>query len=824
MLRKTKRVAAIWMVMTLLLSLCPQLMFATAPSSSKAILSFSLEGTYGVIDESSHTINVTVPFRSAVTNMFEIFTVSEGAHIENHTSYSTRTNYSSSVTLKVVAEDNSEQLYKVNVIEGLSNLKSISSFSLSDPATTGFIDDEAYAVFLTVPRGTDVSSLKPSFATDGDVVKVGEDVQISGTSTQDFTHPVIYTVVALDGSTRDYLVTVNIQRVLSTDKEVTHFGLASLTSIGIIDETLHTISLTVPYGTNVSALVPTFITTGMRVEVFGQQQVSGEELHDFTSPVIYRVYDEANGHQDYSVTVTKAPQNASSSKEITAFRLDGVDGVIDEATHRISVELPNGSVRNPSTATFTTGDNSEVVRVGNEIQTSGQTMNDFTQPVIYTVFAENGLTQNYEVTVELSNQITSYNLSYPIQAAGVINEANRTITLDIPYGTNLSSTKADFLTTGDQVLINGVVQQSGVTENDLSLSPTVYAVDSESVSKPYQLILHVGLNPAKELTTFSVTNPQINGVVNASNHTVAMTVPYGTNVTALVPSFTFIGAKVKVDTLDQVSGVTEQNFTNPVTYSVYAEDATSLDYIVTVTIAAATATGNNGYVPSQPPIKEPTAAVFTPVVNIDKLEAFLNDKIQQAKTNPVHTEFSDVNKHWSQANIDLFVKLGVLSGYEDGTFKPDASITRAEFASIIAKVFTMDAAGTAGQLKDVTNHWASNAISALVSNGIIQGYEDGTFKPDRTISRAEIIAILGRIIDLKGIEKHEEASFKDINGSWNASEIQMAASIGLVEGRDANTFAPNAFSTRAEALTIILRALNMNPDLKSLLEQLQSSK
>ncbi|RIE01730.1 S-layer homology domain-containing protein [Cohnella faecalis] len=487
------------------------------------------------------------------------------------------------------------------------------------------------------------------------------------------------------------------------------------------------------------------------------------------------------------MTVHAADADASSTKAMLTFGVAGAEGIVDEAAHTISVVLPAGVSRLNQIATFTT--NGQSVKIGNGVQNSGQTANDFTSPQTYTVFAEDGLTQNYVVTVILANRLTSYDLISPVHATGAIDSVQHTITLDVPYGTDLSAAKAVFVTTGDHIEINGIVQQSGVTVSDLSLSPTIHAVDSENSVVPYTLIVNRALNPAKELTSFKITSPESIGVVNQNAHTVSITVPYGTIVTQLAPAFTSTGEDVKVGLQSQVSGVTTQDFTNPVTYSVYAADGTKQDYAVTVTAAAKTPSGGYDPSPSTPaptepePTSPPAASIFKSAVDQAKIEAYLKDKVENAQTGPVSGGFPDVNEHWSKPNIDLFVTLGFIAGYNDGTFRPDASITRAEFASIIARVFHIEPAGGSRVLKDVKDHWAGNAIAALASNGIIAGYGDDTFRPSHAISRAEIIAIISRVVDFKAVEKNQTASFNDVAGSWNADEIQTAASAGIIEGR-----------------------------------------
>ncbi|WP_336776192.1 S-layer homology domain-containing protein [Paenibacillus sp. MMO-58] len=728
MQRAMKKTAALALVFCLFISLFPQMIFADAGSSSKDFLSFSVEGNPGIIDNVNHTIEVTVPFRSAVYNMLESFTVSDGATVLNHTSNVTRTDYSSSRTLTVVAEDNSTQDYAVTVTIGPSNLKSITSFNFTSPGVTGFIDDEAFLIYLYVPQGTDLTALKPTFATDdsGASVLVNGIVQNSGASAQDFTNPVTYTVQALDGSTRNYIVTAAVQSVPSTAKEITSFGLSSLSSIGTINEANHTITLTVPYGTDRTMLVPTFITTGTRVIANWGQQVSGEDVVDFSSPVDYVVFDEAGDSRTYTVTVQEAASNAGTTKELQTFGIDGVSGIVDEAAHTVTVVLPSGTTRQNKVASFTA--NGQFVSIGSTIQASGTTANDFTVPQTYTVFAENGLTQNYVVNVKLANELTSYKLTSPVQVNGVIDANTHTITLaDIPNGTDLSAAKAEFVTTGDHLEINGVEQQSGVTATDLSSSPIINAVDSEGSSIPYTVVL-----------TFKASNP----------------------------------------------------------------------------------TTSNPSVPTDPKPSEPT---FKTVVDEEKLTADLKGKVEQAIKNPASTPFSDVSQHWGKANIDLFAAMGFITGYQDDTFRPNASITRAEFSAMIVRVFPFIAQGGTKTFTDVKeSYWAGQDIKALAASGIITGYSDGTFRPDEGITRAEIIDILSRIVDFKAAVSEQTASFNDIAGVWNADDIRSAASAGIVNGRAEGIFAPQEQSTRAEALSMIARVLDLNKDIKALLDSFKA--
>ncbi|CAM3211834.1 S-layer-like y domain-containing protein [Paenibacillus lupini] len=81
--------------------------------------------------------------------------------------------------------------------------------------------------------------------------------------------------------------------------------------------------------------------------------------------------------------------------------------------------------------------------------------------------------------------------------------------------------------------------------------------------------------------------------------------------------------------------------------------------------------------------------------------------------------------------------------------------------------------------------------------------------------------MISRIVDFKAVETQQTVNFNDITSSWNADDIRGAASAGIINGRAEGVFAPQEQSTRAEALSIILRVLNLNPEIKALLDQLK---
>ena len=159
-------------------------------------------------------------------------------------------------------------------------------------------------------------------------------------------------------------------------------------------------------------------------------------------------------------------------------------------------------------------------------------------------------------------------------------------------------------------------------------------------------------------------------------------------------------------------------------------------------------------------------------------------------------------------------------GYEDGTVRPQGNITRAEVATIFFRLLTDEVReeywSTESGYSDVSSSdWYNNAISTLSNLGVITGYEDGTFRPNASISRAEFVTIATRFFDYTA---EYEGTFSDVSySSWYADFVQAAVDMGLVNGYENGTFRPNASITRAEAVAIVNRVLLRRPDAEHLL-------
>lgn len=222
------------------------------------------------------------------------------------------------------------------------------------------------------------------------------------------------------------------------------------------------------------------------------------------------------------------------------------------------------------------------------------------------------------------------------------------------------------------------------------------------------------------------------------------------------------------------------------------------------------------------PVPEPAAPGIFDASFIDrgKLLQKLEER-KRAAASETPRAFSDLQGHWSEKVLTGFAKLGVFEGYADGTAKPNGAVTRAEFAVILGRLFDLQQdPSQAAEFKDVAGHWGGDHIRTLASLGILNGYGDGSFKPDKNLTRQEAIVILTRVLNLRGASPASQAAaVKDLGqaGGFAADAIDQAARYGVIRG---GNFRPTANATRAETLQMLWNALELDPDMKKVLDSL----
>jgi len=180
--------------------------------------------------------------------------------------------------------------------------------------------------------------------------------------------------------------------------------------------------------------------------------------------------------------------------------------------------------------------------------------------------------------------------------------------------------------------------------------------------------------------------------------------------------------------------------------------------------------------------------------------------------------FDDVSGHWSESYVESMANKLIVEGYDDSTFGPDRQITRAEFATLIVRALGLiSKKAAAADFSDVSSSdWFTNAVSLAVDAGIVNGYEDGTFQPNKVITREELAAMVVRASAYAGTDLSVEASIlssilagiEDADTIvWADAEIAAAVDAGIIEGYQDGTFGAAKPATRAEASTMIRRFL-----------------
>lgn len=152
-----------------------------------------------------------------------------------------------------------------------------------------------------------------------------------------------------------------------------------------------------------------------------------------------------------------------------------------------------------------------------------------------------------------------------------------------------------------------------------------------------------------------------------------------------------------------------------------------------------------------------------------------------------------------------------MNGYEDGTFRPNASITRAEACKLIASLLTESSGGSDALFSDVSaDAWYAEAVEEMTGYSLVSGYSDGTFRPSAKITRAEFVTILSRI---PHDDKGTEGSFADVPKThWAYGAVQTALAQGWVTGDPSGNFRPDDSITRAEVVTVLNRILGRTGD------------
>lgn len=180
-------------------------------------------------------------------------------------------------------------------------------------------------------------------------------------------------------------------------------------------------------------------------------------------------------------------------------------------------------------------------------------------------------------------------------------------------------------------------------------------------------------------------------------------------------------------------------------------------------------------------------------------------------TQSISVDPSDIAKHWAEITIVKAIKDGIVSGYPDTSFKPNKKVTRAEFAVMLMNGLKPVGEGAKLAFTDENgiDTWAKNAVAQAVKAGFIQGYDDGTFRPNEPITRTEMASMIAGAMNLKA-DSSATTGFTDDQDipSWGKEAVTALKQAGVVSGNENNQYTPSGSTTRAEAVTVIINMLN----------------
>lgn len=173
----------------------------------------------------------------------------------------------------------------------------------------------------------------------------------------------------------------------------------------------------------------------------------------------------------------------------------------------------------------------------------------------------------------------------------------------------------------------------------------------------------------------------------------------------------------------------------------------------------------------------------------------------------------DIQGHWAQNTINKWVDKGDISGYPDGTFRPNNMITRAEFVVLVNNAMGYTKSGYA-YFSDVPDHyWGKNAIQTGVEAGYISGDGNGTFRPNDPVTRQEAAAMISRIL---GLKQNDSQSYRYTDSyaisNWAKGVVGAVSDAGIMSGYPDGSFGPNKVLTRAEAVLALDKTVNYKPD------------
>ncbi len=564
------------------------------------------------IDSTNHTIDVEVAMGTNLSSLTASFTLSNGAtaYVGGTLQFSgsSSNDFSSPVTYTVESDYGApDQDWTVTVTEAasLSNQNDILTFSIPEQTGDAVIDVSAHTVDIEVnwESFTDLSSLQANFTysplasasdTTGTTINSGDYF--------DFSSPYVFRIEAEDGSVQDWVATITQQPAptgVECGDPLTAINGTNQCDFTVSDPQWYTYT---PADTGLIEVI-NHGEGGKRFYFYDTCSVPHFEyeymnyldtliFECYEGQTIYILIEQSYGDEVFDWELNELPLSDDTRIYDFGFAEETSDAVIDTTNHTIAAEVASTADITNLAAYFSINDYAEAY-VNNALQSSFFTTNDFTNPVEYKIEAQNGDTLIWTVTVtqeEESSEAEILAYAIPEEASpAFLNAPTNTITVEVPNGTDVSNLVADFaLSPNANASIGGIAQTSGVTANDFSSNVTYNVFAEDSTQKDWTVRIIEISDTATDIFAFSFNEQTGPATIDYDNHTVDIEVNGKANLSSLIASYALSsGASAKIGTVDQTSGITANDFSAPVTYTITAANGSDTqDWTVNVSQAA----------------------------------------------------------------------------------------------------------------------------------------------------------------------------------------------------------------------------------------------
>lgn len=779
--------------------------------NSTGIKSFTIDGQIGPTSQSDATsLTIIMPYDADLTNLSPDIVLDD-----SNASYSPEnvTDFSKPVQYTVTADNRIDTaVYTVTVLK--QPAPKITDVEFTNPLTSA-----GGNVQFTL-SGQNLDSIENAISGGEIVVKCtpkGEGNTVSGVAEkQDDKYTVKLTIPKNDSieAAAEYVVSIEIdgeEQTLTGGNPTLTVPIKKSDACDIVDFKLtdnqselnigeDTITLKVPYNTNLRSLKPEIMHTGTKCEP--------DEAKDFTSAVQYTVTAENGNTKEYTVTVLRDGSAGISDATFTNPTTSKAGKVTVTVTGNFVNDIGDTLV---VTATSQGGGDAinaeiEYTEYGGKataVLTLPKNLSESEQKYTVSVML-NGVEQtisNNEITVPGKRRcaITSFTVEGQLDETEIVeSDDGNTITFKVPYFYDLTAVVPSIEYEAE------TISPAADEPQDFSDSekPVTYTLKSGGDTEVYTVRAElVGKKPS--INKFTVEKQSGDTVYDGN--TITITMPSNANLKKIQPIIEFDG--------ESYSPQGEQDFSKsdkiPVIYTVVDQYGKTTEYEVKIT-KKRHSSKKDDETPIPTPTPTPTPSATPSPVPTDKAnvkpymsgydengEVFFKpeSKISRAEVAKVLSVldndfdngieypnvFDDIDENaWYRNYVNFAVSKGYMSGYDDGTILPYNMITRAEFVSMIARYMNISPSDGEDRFNDIEDfYWCRQQINALADKGIVCGYGDNVFMPNNYITRAEAVSIFNRMLGREitsEIMSKLECPFSDVtSGHWAYNDILLAS-------------------------------------------------